>query len=193
VTKSPTAALLGGAAVLVAVAALYDRTRPTAPPAPLAPIPIRTTALRLPLTVQIDVRASGVFPTIEGRTNLPDGTQLVLMLDKPWAPDAEQRVRAGLSACNPECGEWTIKAAVHGGRFSAGPFGVDSPTPLGPGTRDLLISGPLNSDFAEGVVMVGPDVSVSQTPYGDARFVCYHAKLIIGADGSDSLRQVGCE
>lgn len=77
---------------------------------------------------------TGLQPTIEGMTDLPDGTELVILIFKPWLPDGQQRLAAGLSACENDCmpakgpegstvGSPTV---VKNGHFSVGPFSFNN-------------------------------------------------------------------
>jgi hypothetical protein len=95
--------------------------------------------------------SGGVYPTITGSTNLPDGTRLAIDIKKPWLPDGTQRIARGLPACGDnECfpangpdGGMGVLVRVQSGSFVAGPFSFRG-TPLEPGNYPLEISyGPL--------------------------------------------------
>lgn len=47
--------------------------------------------------------SGGVYPIINGSTDLPDGTRLLIILKKPWLPDGQQRLARGLPACGDDC------------------------------------------------------------------------------------------
>jgi hypothetical protein len=70
------------------------------------------------------------FPNIVGSTNLPDGTKLLVSINKPRLPNARELLGAGLPMCEEDClpasgpkGETLgVSAVVMSGAFSAGPF-----------------------------------------------------------------------
>ena len=70
------------------------------------------------------------FPNIIGSTNLPDGTNLLVSINKPRLPNARELLAAGLPMCQDNCipasgpkGEVLgVSAVVQAGAFSAGPF-----------------------------------------------------------------------
>jgi hypothetical protein len=70
------------------------------------------------------------FPDIVGSTNFPDGTKLLVSINKPRLPNAAALLAAGLPACETDCvpasgpkGEMLgVSIAVLSGAFSAGPF-----------------------------------------------------------------------
>lgn len=73
--------------------------------------------------------SGGVYPIINGSTDLPDGTRLLIILKKPWLPDGQQRLARGLPACGDDCfpadgagQRGGIVAIIKGGSFVAGPF-----------------------------------------------------------------------
>ena len=66
-------------------------------------------------TVEFNVPNSFESPIIQGSTNLPDGTQIIVSLRTP-AP-----------ACIPHCLMWQADFVVKRGRFVAGPFGNTDP------------------------------------------------------------------
>jgi len=94
----------------------------------------------------------GVRPTIRGTANLPDGTELRIDIKKPWLPDAQRRLAAGLAACEDNCvparsereaagdPSYTV---VKNGRFTEGPFSfpIDANRlrPFRPGTYPVEI------------------------------------------------------
>jgi hypothetical protein len=70
------------------------------------------------------------FPNIVGKTNLPDGTKLLVSINKPRLPNAKELLAAGLAMCEENClpasgpkGETLgVATTVLAGAFSAGPF-----------------------------------------------------------------------
>jgi hypothetical protein len=72
----------------------------------------------------------GDFPKIVGSTDLPDGTKLLVSINKPHLPNAKELLAAGLPMCEENCfpalgpkGETLgVAATVQSGTFSAGPF-----------------------------------------------------------------------
>jgi len=89
----------------------------------------------------------GLYPVIHGITDMPDGTQLLVFVKKPWLPDSQQRLAQGLPACGEDCmpattgSNYLIGAAVtvRGGAFVAGPFSFRG-QPFRPETYSLEIS-----------------------------------------------------
>jgi hypothetical protein len=89
--------------------------------------------------------SGGVYPTIGGETNAPEGTRLLIYLKKPWLPDAQQRLAQGLAACGIDCfpatgpdHQFGIETIVKSGRFGAGPFSFNS-RPFWPSVYPLEI------------------------------------------------------
>jgi hypothetical protein len=78
------------------------------------------------IVVTMDVSVSGGGrPSIAGTTNLPDGTRLMTMLQRPYMPDASARQARGLPACEPDCVPVpgpTDQVVVKNGHFEDGPF-----------------------------------------------------------------------
>jgi hypothetical protein len=109
------------------VAALLDKEQSAAAPSSAGSSQAATSQ---PLVVAIETSVSGgTRPTVTGKTNLPDGTHLLLALRKPWLPNAKERLAAGLPACGDYCGPLTVSGrsiaddvVVKNGRFSDGPF-----------------------------------------------------------------------
>jgi hypothetical protein len=72
----------------------------------------------------------GEFPTIIGRTDLPDGTQLLVSITKPRLPNARELLASGRPMCEDDClpaagpkGEVLgVATTALSGVFSAGPF-----------------------------------------------------------------------
>jgi hypothetical protein len=100
--------------------------------------------------------SGGVYPTITASTNLPDGTQLLVNVKKPWLPDAQQRMARGLAACGEDCLPATgydnqigIVVKIKGGAFAAGPFSFLG-QPFRPGVYPVEIS--LSADRATATV-----------------------------------------
>jgi hypothetical protein len=56
-----------------------------------APTPEATPPPAFDVTMDLSV-TGGTRPVVTGKTNLPDGTRLIVLIDKPWAPDAACRV-----------------------------------------------------------------------------------------------------
>jgi hypothetical protein len=77
----------------------------------------------LPVTMTTKI-VGGPRPIIKGETNLPDGTQLSVLIDKQWLPDGAQRLASGLSACGTDCLPLSSSEniIVKDGRFRDGPF-----------------------------------------------------------------------
>jgi hypothetical protein len=84
--------------------------------------------------------SGGLSPIVSGSADIPDGTQLFIVLAGPWLPDGEQRVALGLSGCGEPCSvasglgpkdQIGVIARVKNGRFSAGPFSMNG-KPLRP-------------------------------------------------------------
>jgi len=87
--------------------------------------------------------SGGTRPIITGTANIQDGRQLVFVVQKPYLPDAIQRLSRGLPACKDNCLPADVegKAAttiVKDGRFSIGPFTFRG-APFGPAKYLLLI------------------------------------------------------
>lgn len=86
------------------------------------------------------------FPYIVGLTSLPDGTKLLVSINKPRLPNARELLAAGLPMCEDDCipasgpkGEVLgVSAVVQSGAFSAGPFSW-SGKPFRQGTFDVDI------------------------------------------------------
>lgn len=78
--------------------------------------------------VSLAVMRSGDV-TVQGRTDFPDGTRLMVTIANQWLADGMQRASKGLPICRETCapamgengqpGGW---ATVRDGRFTAGPF-----------------------------------------------------------------------
>lgn len=83
----------------------------------------------------------GEFPTILGRTDLPDGTKLLVSITKPRLPNARELLAAGQPMCEGDClpaagpnGEVLgVATTTLAGVFSAGPFSWAG-KPFRPGT-----------------------------------------------------------
>jgi hypothetical protein len=101
-------------------------------------------AVSRPLVVAIEASISGgARPVVTGTTNLPDGTHLWIALNKPLLPDGEERLAAGLAACEDDClpraadgKRLSDDVVVKNGRFSDGPF-TDKGAALSAGTYIL--------------------------------------------------------
>ncbi len=128
--------------------------------------------------------AGDAFPIISGTTDLPDGTQVLVMIKKPWMPDGQQRIARGIPACDGDCfpadGPGHLMGqivTVRQGRFSAGPFSFND-APFRSGSYPIEIS--LSPDPATSTVeqlkqqlgtilyssniQIGPLVGSSQKP-----------------------------
>lgn len=89
----------------------------------------------------------GRNPTIYGSSDMPDGTRFLVMLKRPWLPDAQERLAKGLAACDGgDCippgdknGGPGILADIVRGTFEAGPF-IFRGGELPPGRYPLEIS-----------------------------------------------------
>ena len=88
--------------------------------------------------------SGGNKPTIIGETNLPNGTNISLILKKPYLPDARSRLQHGLPACEDNCFPLTAdtQTIVMDGHFSDGPFTNDGKA-LPPGAYTLEIITPI--------------------------------------------------
>jgi len=76
---------------------------------------------------QFNVVAEGVdHPILRGKTNLPDGTKLMVVLKKPWLPDGQERLARGLAACEDHCASPEDTVIVNGGSFVTKPFSFNS-------------------------------------------------------------------
>lgn len=104
------------------------------------------------LTVEMSFSADSANPpVISGSTNLPDGTQLTMLLT------------GQLPACAPRCGwEYDI-STVQGGRFTARPKGS---TPLMPGSYTIDVATPMASIQPENVRrIIGENGEQLRGPY----------------------------
>jgi len=88
----------------------------------------------------------GLKPVVSATTNLPDGSILQVMVKKPWLPNGQERLAAGLAACGDNClppgaapGQFGDRVAVKDGAFRAGPF-TYSGAPLPPGSYPIEIT-----------------------------------------------------
>jgi hypothetical protein len=86
------------------------------------------------------------YPVIEGMTDAPNGTMLLVIIKNPWLPDANARLARGLAACGDDClpaidstGMMGGKAIVKDGHFSVGPFSFAG-KPIPPNTYPVEIS-----------------------------------------------------
>jgi hypothetical protein len=105
-----------------------------------------------PFVVSIETSFSGgARPTVTGTTNLPDGMQLTMRLQKPWLPNVKERLAAGLTACgDDDCSPLMTHSnlpngvgfgvIVKNGHFSDGPF-TDKGAALRPGLYVLEVIG----------------------------------------------------
>jgi hypothetical protein len=87
--------------------------------------------------------SGGTLPVIAGGVNIQDGRQLVFVVQKPYLPDAIQRLSHGLPACKGSCLPADVEGRatttiVKDGRFSIGPFAFKG-EPLWPAKYLLLI------------------------------------------------------
>ncbi len=104
-----------------------------------------------PFVVSIETSVSGgARPIVTGTTNLPGGTQLYILVKKPWLPNGKERLAMGLSACGDDCfplqtnsklpdGGAGLGVVVKNGHFSDGPF-TDNGAALRPGEYVLEVS-----------------------------------------------------
>jgi hypothetical protein len=87
-----------------------------------------------------------LLPMIRGTADFTDGTQLFILIRKPWLPDAQERMARGQPACGDDCAPATTGedhvfgaiAVVHEGKFVAGPFSFRG-QPFKPGRYPLEI------------------------------------------------------
>jgi hypothetical protein len=95
--------------------------------------PLAATGKPFVVTMETSV-SGGVYPTITGTTNLPDGTQLSVQLWKPRLPDIRERMAALLPTCEGYCMLIADRddVVVRNGHFKIGPF-KDAPFRLGLG------------------------------------------------------------
>jgi hypothetical protein len=96
----------------------------------------------------------GSMPVITLKSNLPEGTPMVVAEWPQWAPNAINRIRLGLSACDPVCGAITQptgwQTELKNGAFKAGPFSMNG-NPLSSGRYFFQVGaiiGELNYKFA---------------------------------------------
>ncbi|WIG52220.1 MAG: hypothetical protein OJF48_003138 [Afipia sp.] len=88
----------------------------------------------------------GEFPIIIGRTDLPDGTKLLVSITKPRLPNARELLSSGRPMCEDDClpaagpkGEVLgVATTALAGAFSAGPFSWAG-KPFRPGTFEVEI------------------------------------------------------
>jgi hypothetical protein len=96
------------------------------------------------VTIQTSV-SGGARPIVMGRTNLPDGTVLMMWLTKPWLSNARERIAVGLSACGDSCFPLTVSGStfdevkVKNGQFTWGPV-LDNGGALKSGTYTLEVN-----------------------------------------------------
>jgi hypothetical protein len=129
----------------------------------LTPPPIRSASVSQPFVVAIEESVSeGARPIVSGTTNLPDGTQLTILIRKPRLPNAEERLGVDLAACGDDCSSSTATGtalggvAVKNGQFRDGPF-TDKGDALSPGTYVLEIMIPEAASQPPGVLaIIGP-------------------------------------
>jgi hypothetical protein len=70
-----------------------------------------------------NIFAEGIdHPIVRGVTNMPDGTNLTVVLKKPWLPDGQQRLERGLAACEDDCVPPEDSVIVKHGSFATRPF-----------------------------------------------------------------------
>ncbi len=104
----------------------------------LSALPVKS---QYPFVVTIEASVSGgARPIITGTTNLPDGTHLQIYLQRPYLPNARERLAVGLAACGNTCVPlWaTVQVVVKNGQFRDGPF-TDKGNALSPGTYVLEV------------------------------------------------------
>jgi hypothetical protein len=106
-------------------------------------------------------RSGGARPIIHGTTSLPDGAILQIIMRKPWLPDGQARLSAGLPACRNNCGPLMDRVMVKNGAFQMGPF---SDEPLDPGVYEfelIVERGVFGPDefhkFSHGQIVIGSD------------------------------------
>jgi uncharacterized OB-fold protein len=116
-----------------------------------APPKVLAASASSPFQVTIEASASGdARPMVTGTTNLPDGTQLMVWLHRPWLPDGKERLAAGRTACgDDDClplqtstklpNSPGFGVVVKNGRFSGGPFDYKGAAPR-PGNYVLVVS-----------------------------------------------------
>jgi RNA polymerase subunit RPABC4/transcription elongation factor Spt4 len=130
------------------VAALLDKEQSAAMPSSGGS---SLAATSQPFVVAIEASISGgARPIVTGTTNLPNGTQLMIQLQKPWLPDGKERLAAGLPACGDDCFPLQTNSklpdgvgfgvVVRNGHFSDGPFTDNKGAPLRPGKYVLEVS-----------------------------------------------------
>lgn len=115
---------VGVAALSVLVGACSDGPdtpqQAAAAPAAASPVPAAP-APAPPLVVEMRITPSDGY-TVQGVTNLPEGTRVSVLVKKHYLPDAAQRLAAGLPACGHDCFPFQGETTVHNGSFVATPF-----------------------------------------------------------------------
>lgn len=130
-----------------AVAALLlgscSRAGSQAEPSPAASTAARQSGVPFVLSIRLERVTGGAEPVLHGTTNLPDGTDLSVMIDPHYAPDWQARLAGGLAACDPMCGGVQANAIVSHGEFAIGPF-------IEGGAELHFVAGTYNVHFVEG-------------------------------------------
>jgi hypothetical protein len=128
-----------------------------------------------PFDVTFNVPSSFEGSTIQGRTNLPDGTEFIVTLMDP-------------PGCQPHCGAAQAKSTVKAGQFHAGPFRIDPGNYTLEITMDVAGGEPAEVQAvigAHGENLRGP--YVKPAPLGLGPMISYVAQVWMGAKNSMSL------
>jgi len=146
-----------------AAVAQQPMTEPTPVPSAASSAPTATLNLHH-FSISI---GGGVYPIIDGSTDLPDGTQLFINLVNARLADGQQRIARGLPACGDPCWPATgpnhkvgIITTVQNGRFTAGPFSFDG-KPFRPAADYPLTISIWATDTPEEIRATGTPVYVS--------------------------------
>jgi hypothetical protein len=169
--------------------------------APVAPAASASQALP-PFLVKIDTTVSGgAFPVVNGTTNLPDGTPLMLMIvacstNRGWAecpPGVTSPAVAHPGMLQPEYGapgDWE-KVAVKGGQFVSQPWSRQDREGLFDGTYVVLGMLDYAADWppnvravlgspSPGTALAGPFVEIEKTEH--IHTLAYHRLFDVGSN-----------
>jgi hypothetical protein len=78
--------------------------------------------------------------TVTGRINVPDNSDIIVMLSQQWLPDGARRMAEGGMPCDVNClPPHAPPTRVKSGKFLAGPFAYDDGRELAAGIYELEI------------------------------------------------------